>query len=158
MTGGQAKPVNINIDGVSLACHRKRFVLLVRTATGVIDQTTTEWTLKKYPAVLIKRLHHNGNYWQVQGFSVRTINGRKYRCVEFHQHMATATGFVLTIGQLSPDVPGHVVEEIKKFYSQKPTAKKPTLEMISREYVKSFVMTKDSTQQDASTEADKPRR
>jgi len=126
------KRPRVVIDGISIECNKT--LLEDATRLGQVAATTSWWTARDRPEVLLKRMSSNGNYWQVVGLSTRKIGSREYLCVETRRRMATTFGFVVTLEHLNSGVPGHVVESIKEFHSEDSTADIPILTMITREY------------------------
>ena len=155
LPGQSGIKTHLDVNGGSIECDKKRSTIEVFRGPIV---TTTLWTVRERPGVLLKREMSGGNYWQVVGFSTRMIGGEEYRCVETRVRMATVDGFVVTTEHLNPNVPGHVVESVKEFHSVSSTVEKPILTMVIREYTSLVDISKPDTEQDKSSVRGKPRR
>lgn len=147
MPCGNPDTTIIDIDGVPIDSHRWRCVLKTHTTTGYFERITVNWAMSKNHLVLLKRIEHDGDYWEVKGFSVRTINGREYRCIKTEQRMTLVDGFTVIIKHLNPDVPGHVLEEVHEYYTKNSKSRDPTLTMMTRKFVKTFRIVGETTQQ-----------
>jgi hypothetical protein len=106
----------IEIDGVTL---------VTRNAESRMHEfpggwnVVSEWSLANHPAILVRK-DRNGFGWRVTSARVmKTIAGREYSCVEITKTLrvyADGPIDVITTQYLSPDVPGHLVEQRDEFF------------------------------------------
>jgi hypothetical protein len=102
------------------------------------SRTTKEWSLAAHPSVLLRQ-ETNGVGWRVTSAKVsKKIGEREFQCVEIKK---TLTAYhkgrmdVETTQYLSPDVPGHLVEEIQLFFRSRNGQKSPTPFMVVHQKV-----------------------
>lgn len=83
------------------------------------SSNTKEWSLAGHPSVLLRR-ETNGEGWSITSVKAsKKIGEREFECVEIENRMRFySDGQMLdvTTQYLSPEVPGHFVEEVKEFY------------------------------------------
>lgn len=79
---------------------------------------TREWALAGHPSILLRK-EVNGVGWRVTSAKVlKKIGEREFLCVEIRERMSIYSDGhidVVTTRYLSPEVPGHLVEEIQEF-------------------------------------------
>jgi hypothetical protein len=82
-------------------------------------RTTEEWSPASHPSILLRQ-ETNGEGWRITSARAsRKIGGREFECVEIKKSMRFYyDGPMMHVATqyLSPEVPGHVVEEIEEFY------------------------------------------
>ena len=80
---------------------------------------TREWFLAGHPSILLRQ-ETAGEGWRVTSAKVsKKIGGREFECVEIKSRMrfhSRGTMEDLTTRYLSPEVPGHLVEEVKEVF------------------------------------------
>jgi hypothetical protein len=83
------------------------------------SRTTKEWSLAGHPSILLRQ-EVNGEGWRVTSAkALRKVGEREFECVEIKKRMRFYSGGpaeVSTTQYLSPEVPGHVVEELEEFF------------------------------------------
>ena len=83
---------------------------------------TKEWVLATTPSILLK-YDVNGVGWSIaSAHVVKKIAGREFLCLEIKKRMIIYSGGklnVVTTQYLSPDVPGHLVEQTDEFFEIK---------------------------------------
>jgi hypothetical protein len=111
-----AVPADVEVDGFKLAA------LLSELRSEEFPGgtwVTKEWSLAGHPSILLRQ-EVNGEGWAVTSAKAsKRIGGREFACVEIKKRMRFHSGGpmeVLTTRYLSPEVPGHVVEELEEFY------------------------------------------
>jgi hypothetical protein len=80
---------------------------------------TKEWSLAGHPSILLRQ-ETNGEGWRVTSVqSSKKIGEREFACVEIKSRMRFySDGPMMHVATqyLSPEVPGHLVEEIEEFF------------------------------------------
>ena len=80
---------------------------------------TKEWSLAGHPSILLRQ-EVNGEGWRVTSAKAsKKIGEREFECVEIKTRMrfySDGPAEVLTTQYLSPEVPGHMVEELEEFF------------------------------------------
>lgn len=111
---------DLEIDGFTLSCLLSE--LSVREFPGG-SRITKEWTLANYPSIVLRKEVIGGDGWRVTSARViKKIGEREFPCVEIKKWMPfyhKGLNHVLTTQYLSPDIPGHTVEEIQEFFKVK---------------------------------------
>lgn len=82
-------------------------------------RTTEEWSLASHPSILLRQ-EANGEGWRITSAKAsRKIGEREFECVEIKRRMRFySDGPMMHVSTqyLSPEVPGHFVEELEEFY------------------------------------------
>jgi hypothetical protein len=127
----------LEVDGFSLACVLREWPALI-VNDGPSSPPQKEWRLANHPT-LILRNEYGRTTWEVASVRVlKKIGGREFSCVKtIHKTTIYVDGLmeVITTQYLSPDVPGHLVEELKEFYKVKKEGKEPVPHMITHQQV-----------------------
>jgi hypothetical protein len=117
-TGG-ATPATLEIDGFTLACLLREMMPSLIFNDGPSFPPSKEWSLASHPTLLLRR-ESGGTTWEVASVLVtKKIGEREFQCVKTIGKMHVDVDGpmeVITTQYLSPDIPGHLVEEIKEFY------------------------------------------
>ena len=78
-----------------------------------------EWSLAGYPSILLRR-ETNGEGWRITSAKAsKKIGAREFECVEIKRRMrfySDGPMEVMTTQYLSPEVPGHLVEQVEEFF------------------------------------------
>jgi hypothetical protein len=111
---------DMEIDGFTLGCLLSE--LSVHEFPGG-THVSKQWTLASHPSIVLRKELIGGGGWKVTSAQViKKIGEREFPCVEikkwmrFYHHGPIAA---VTTQYLSPDVPGHLVEEIQEFFKVK---------------------------------------
>ena len=129
-------PVSLKIDGndVPSVMHVAK---TCETPGGC--HSTTRWAVSGQSSIVVRREHSNGDWWAVTSAHVpKLIGDGIYECIELKAHVTMANGYVESTKYVSPRVPGHLVEEINRFYKLDGPAKTPALSMITHEKTVKF--------------------
>lgn len=80
---------------------------------------TKEWSLAGHPSILLRK-EGNGHGWSITSAKAsKKIGDREFACVEIKSRMRFYSDGPMedvTTQYLSPEVPGHLVEEVKEFF------------------------------------------
>jgi hypothetical protein len=80
---------------------------------------TKEWSLAGRPSILLRQ-EMSGEGWRITSAKAsKKIGEREFECVEIKRRMRFYSGgpmMHVTTQYLSPEVPGHFVEEVEEFY------------------------------------------
>lgn len=80
---------------------------------------TKEWSLAGYPSILLRQ-ETNGGGWRITSAKAsKKIGDREFECVEIKKQMrfySDGPMMHVTTQYLSPEVPGHMVEELEEFF------------------------------------------
>lgn len=100
----------------------------------IIKDTINQWVSKEDPQIILRYLSPAEN-WSISAIDKqRVIKQNAVACVELKlRKKISIDEYVETIQYLSPQVPGHVVEEFKAFYKNSPDQKQPLLQYTSHE-------------------------
>jgi hypothetical protein len=139
-------PAKLEIDGVSADCSLVVIPIPIPIPTSQPGTDNPaprnpndlpaikEWTLAGHPELLLRREMGDHTWWAVVSVRARKkIGEREYRCVETRRRTAVNDGFALTTTFLSPEVPGHVVEEITEHCRTAKEPGAPTLSFVSHQ-------------------------
>lgn len=127
------EPTTITIDGaiVPATVHRQTIEWIGEDSGG--ERTSATWVLAADPTVVL-RTEAGGHEWRVSSVNaMRTVGERTFRCVEITERSVSPTGSTVTTRYLTPEVPGHVVEEIVRFFPGEATDGRAT--MVSHQHV-----------------------
>ena len=113
-----ATAARLEVDGFTLVC------LLWEWPSMIVNDAQSfpalkEWRLASHSTLLLRR-EHGDTTWEVASVLVtKRIGGREVQCVKtIGKTTIYVDGLmeVITTQYSSPDVPGHVVEELQEFY------------------------------------------
>ncbi|HEV7893391.1 MAG TPA: hypothetical protein VGP08_22430 [Pyrinomonadaceae bacterium] len=111
-----AAAADLEIDGFTLSGLLTKFS--VEEFPGG-TRTTEEWSLASHPSILLRQ-ETNGEGWRITSARAsKKVGEREFECVEIKKRMRFYSGGPMvhvTTQYLSPEVPGHVVEEVEEFY------------------------------------------
>jgi len=111
---------DVEIDGFTVACFLSESVL---TEFPGGSRVTKEWTLASHPSIVLRKEVKGGPGWGVTSASViRRVGEREFPCVEIKKRMRLSHRGpidLITTQYLSPDVPGHLIEQIEEFFEVK---------------------------------------
>ncbi len=110
------------IDGAMVPSIRRTIPSVIHGDS--VGPVTNQWTLERDDSVLLRRetvtSKHPGDYtswWVLKGIDRRkTIGDKVHLCVEVQQRVGGQDHYALITSFLSPEVPGHVVEQITEDY------------------------------------------
>jgi hypothetical protein len=116
----EASTADMELDGFKLTCLLSDLrVTLMPGGTTV----TREWTLASDPSIVLRKEDLGGSGWRVTSARVmKKIGQAEFPCLEIKKWMSfysDGPNDSMTTQYLSPDVPGHLVEEIKEFFKVK---------------------------------------
>jgi len=121
---------DIELDGFTLA---GLLSVLMREEFPGGSIITREWSLASHPSILLRK-EVNGVGWRVTSArALKKIGEREFLCVEIKQRMRIFSGGpmdVMTTQYLSPDVPGHLVEEVQEFFKVGKKQERPAPYMV----------------------------
>ena len=107
---------DVEIDGFTLSALLTELHMEEFPGGG---RTTKEWSLAGHPSILLRR-EVNGEGWRVTSASAsKKIGGREFACLEIKERMrfySDGPMEVVTTRYLSPEAPGHLVEEVEEFF------------------------------------------
>jgi hypothetical protein len=132
-----ATAARLEVDGFTLAClFRERPSLIVND--GPSFPGLKEWRLASHPTLLLRK-ESGGITWEVASVRVaKKIGEREFQCVKTIGKTSIYVDGpveVITTQYLSPDVPGHVVEQVEEFYKVDKKGKERVLDMIIHQQV-----------------------
>lgn len=132
-----ATAARLEVDGFTLACLLRELPpMIVNDAQSF--PALKEWRLESHPTLLLRR-EHGDTSWEVASVRVpRKIGEREFQCVKTIGKMhiyVDGPMEVITTQYLSPDVPGHVVEEVKEFYKVDKEGRERSPHMIIHQQV-----------------------
>jgi hypothetical protein len=111
---------DMEIDGFTLGCLLSE--LSVHEFPGG-THVSKQWTLASHPSIVLRKELIGGGGWEVTSTRViKKVGETEFPCVEikkwmrFYHHGPSAA---VTTQYLSPDVPGHLVEERQEFFKVK---------------------------------------
>lgn len=132
-----ATAAGLEVDGFTLACLFWEWPALI-VNDGPSSPASKEWRLASHPTLLLRR-EHGGTTWEVVSVGVvKKIGGREFQCVKtIAKTNIYVDGLmeVITTQYLSPDVPGHVVEQVEEFYKVDKERKERSPHMIIHQQV-----------------------
>jgi len=117
VVAGKGVPAELTLDGARAECvlYESRFDAIGAGFGSSV--TTRQWVLARRPSLLIRR-ESGGNWWAITSvMATKRIGEQEYFCVKTQQRLAVPGGHVVTTSYLHPDVPGHLVEETKEYYT-----------------------------------------
>lgn len=127
---------DVEIDGFTLTCLLSE--LAVTEFPGGTS-VTKEWTLASHPSIVLRKEVNGGPGWRVTSARVtKKIGEREFPCVEIKRRMRFyhhGPIDVITTQYLSPDVPGHLVEQIEEFFKVKKKQVSPAPYMVVHQKV-----------------------
>ncbi len=146
---GQGAAVELAVDGANVRCllYESRIGRIGAGFGGAV--VTKQWVPASHSTVLLRR-ESGENWWAITSLRARKrIGQREVLCIETRRRLAIVGGHVVTTRYLHPDVPGHLVEEIKEFY--KPVKGQPNraLWMITHERTAAMSQTSGPPPKDA---------
>jgi hypothetical protein len=110
----------MEIDGFTLTCFLAE---LVETQFPGGSRVTKEWTLASQPSIVLRKEVNDIPDWRVTSARVaRKIGEMEFACVEIKKTIRIYDHGpidVITTQYLSPDVPGHLVEQIEQYFKVK---------------------------------------
>lgn len=137
-----AAAATLEVDGFTLACLFKEWSsvpIYYGPGNGPSFPAIKEWRLANHPTLLLRR-EHGDSTWEVASVLVtKQIGEREFQCVKtigkMHIYVDGHHMEVITTQYLSPDVPGHVVEEVKEFYKVDKEGKERVPDSITHQLV-----------------------
>lgn len=130
---GQGAAVELAVDGANVRCllYESRIGRIGAGFGGAV--VTKQWVPASHSTVLLRR-ESGENWWAITSLRARKrIGQREVLCIETRRRLAIVGGHVVTTRYLHPDVPGHLVEEIKEFYREVKGRPQPVLWMVTHE-------------------------
>ena len=133
----EATAARLELDGFTLACLYWEWPsLTIHDAPSTV--TLKEWRLASHQTLLLRK-ESSGTTWEVASVRVaRKIGGREFQCVKTIGKTSIYVDGpmeVITTQYLSPDVPGHVVEQVEEFYKVDKEGKERVPHMIIHQQV-----------------------
>ena len=127
---------DVEIDGFTLTCLLSELVV---TEFPGGTRVTKEWTLASHPSIVLRKEVNGVEGWRVTSArAIRKIGEREFACVEIKERMRFyhhGPIDVITTRYLSPDVPGHLVEQIEEFFKVKKNQVSPAPYMVVHQKV-----------------------
>jgi hypothetical protein len=117
---GEQSAADLEIDGFTLTCHLSE---LTMTEIPGGTRVTKEWVLASHPSVVLGKEVKGGSGWRVTSARViKKIGEKEFPCVEIKKWLSIYSHGqidVITTQYLSPNVPGHLVEQIEEYFKVK---------------------------------------
>ena len=130
---GKGVASELVVDGANVKCLLYESALTESLANGAVVRTVTkQWVLSSHPTVLLRR--SGPGQWTITSVRAKKHIGKKeYLCIETKARLSPPNAHVVTTQYLHPDVPGHLVEEIKEFYKVIKGKREPAPWLITHE-------------------------
>jgi hypothetical protein len=126
---------SLEVDGFTLSCLLREYPAMI-VNDGPSSPGSKVWRLASHPTVVLRE-DSGRRTWEVASVRVvKKIGGREFKCVKTIAK-STIPGpiEVITTQYLSPDVPGHLIEQVEEFYKVNKEGKERVLYMVVHQQV-----------------------
>ena len=128
---------SLEVDGFTLSCLLREYPAMI-VNDGPSSPGSKVWRLASHPTLLLRK-EFGSTTWEVASVRVtKKIGSQEFECVKT---IAKSTIYVdgpmevITTQYVSPDVPGHLVEQIEEFYKVNKEGKERILSMVVHQQV-----------------------
>lgn len=126
---------SLELDGFTLSCLLREYPAMM-VNDGPSSPGSKEWRLAGHPTVVLRK-DSGRTTWEVASVRVRKkIGQREFECVKTIAK-STIPGpiEVITTQYLSPDLPGHLVEQVEEFYKVNKQGQKISYMIVHQQVV-----------------------